>query len=1143
MPKQRASAVSDGAANSGVGVELRALGPVEAVVEGELVDLGATKQRALFALLLCQADRPVAVDTLIEELWSGEPPAAAMASLQAYVSNLRRVLEPRRQPRAPATVLRTRAPGYLLDSRSVEIDVRRFTDHATAGHEALARASPREALDKFDTALGLWRGSAYADVGEAAWVAPEIARLDELRLSVIEGRFTALLELGAHAVAVAELELHARAHPLREHGCQLLAVALYRGGRQAEALKLLRATRVALVKELGIDPGPALQRLEHDILTQAPTLDWHPPEPVSTVDVAALTPVPAGRCPPELAEDEVFVGREASLQGLVDVLGAVTRGRGQVVLVAGEPGIGKTSLLRRFAELARVTVVWGRCPEHVAAPPLWPWEQALRAVKARWPDLVVPDPVAALLSGEHLEMSQLDLAVAALRRFEAIREYLTSGPEPLVIVLDDLHWADVASLQLFMHLAEVVATSQLLLVATYRPHESAELSGTLAYLGAVRIELSGLDTEETQALAEAVAGREVSERAAGALRDRTEGNPFFLRELVGLLVSEQRLDQPDEVPVPVPVREVVLRRIDRLPEATTAVLAVAAVVGRCFDVQIVAEAASVDLDAALEAIDAAVAVGLVVEDEQRLSWFRFTHALVAEAVYETTGRLRRARQHHRIGQVTAQAWAGQDEHAGEVARHWLLAAELTPDTAAQAAIYAAAAARVADARFAFEDAAELWQQALAAAELAGDPARDVDRYSLLIGLATSLEQAGHRRDARSIFVQAIEHILTDADPDSRNSSRLVSAALGAIGEPAWYPGNSGEVDDQLIGVLERALPRLTDPVQRALMLSCLATAHYYDDDPARRAALSDQAFALARPTADSLALAQVLRLRVSALSGPDYPEQCLEATTDLLGLPGLPRPLAASVRLLRVGVLMTLGRNADITTEFDLLVPLIEQLRSRPLQMLLDWSRAGLLLLAGRWSEAEALSRATYELHARMKWFVVRASRIAQRWEAAYLTGSGAHLIDELRTAVEVTGVPALRSILAMALVRAGRVEEARAILYCTASGPRDYAWLYTQCWRLLAASRLGEAGLVAQLRGELLPYRHLACAAGVAAVSGSVAYFTGEAALVLGDTDAAIADFAVAIEVDERMGALPWLAEARNALARAQSLTSALHR
>jgi len=1134
---------------SAVGVELRALGPVEAVVGGRLADLGPRKQRVLFALLVSQVGRPVAVDVLLEELWAGAPPPAAMASLQAYVANLRRVLEPDRPPRAPAAVLRTRAPGYLLDSRGVEVDVHRFSEHATAGWEAWGQGDPQRAVSEFEAGLALWRGQAYADVADVAWVVPEVTRLDELRLSVVEGRCAALLALGAHEVAVAELEAHVQAHPLREHGCEHLALALYRAGQQAAALGVLRATRMRLADELGIDPGTALQRLERDILNQAPVLDWHPPTPARTV-AAADTVAP--RVPPTGApqstvweEGEVFVGREAALHRLGEALAVAVGGRGRMVLVAGEPGIGKTSLLRRFADTAGVPVVWGSCPEHVAAPPLWPWEQVLRAVHTRCTQRPVPALVVELLAGDTKPLpGGLDVAGAALRRFEAIGQYLTDGPDPLVVVLDDLHWADLASLRLLAHLAESVPASRLLLAVSYRLHEAGALAETLAALaraGAGRIELSGLDAVNTQALVSAMTGREVRKDTAEGLWARTEGNPFFLRELIGLLTSEHRLEQQNTAPVPPAVREVVLRRIARLPEVAAVVLSLAAIAGRHFDIEVVAEAASIQIEAALEAIDTAVAAGLVAENEQRLGWFQFTHALVAEALYETTGRLRRVRQHRQIGAAAARAWAGQDKRAAEIARHWLLAVELGPATAAQASTHAATAARVADTRLAPEDAVTLWRQALAAADLAGD---DVDRYPLLMGLATSLYQAGLLHEGLPVFVQAIEQVLAETGPEGTDSSRLVTAALAALGESA-YPVAYGQVDDRLVEVLNQTLSRLTDPVQRALVLSCLAVARYYDGDPQRRATLSDQALALARPTANDMSLAWVLRLRAMALLGcPDYPEQCLAATTELLELPGLPPPMVAATQLNSAALLVMLGRIPEAAAAYDLVAPLIERLRSQPLQAMLRWRRAALLLLAGRWQEADAHSEAAFDLHARMSWGLeqdtAQACRLTQRWEAAFLTGTGTHLIEELSATVKITGLPALHNILATSLVQAGRADEARAVLRCDTPGPNDYLWLYTQCWGLLAAAWLGATELVIRLRAQLLPYRRLTCTVVAIVISGPVSYFTGEAALALGDPDAALTDLTIAVEIGERIGALPWLAQARDAIGRAQRLRQA---
>jgi DNA-binding SARP family transcriptional activator len=257
-------------------VELRALGPIEVVVGGRLADPGAPKQRALLTLLASKAGEPVAVDVIVEELWAGNPPPSAIASLRAYVANLRRMLEPGRAPRTPPMVLRTYGRGYLLDSRAVEVDVHRFSERAVAGWQALDRGDPHRAVDEFEAGLALWRGQAYAEVADTACVRPDAARLEELRLSVVEGRCAALLAAGAHEIAAAELEAFVQAHPLREYGCELLSLALYRAGRQAGALAVLRTNRKRLADELGIEPRPALQLLEQQILNQAPSLDWRP---------------------------------------------------------------------------------------------------------------------------------------------------------------------------------------------------------------------------------------------------------------------------------------------------------------------------------------------------------------------------------------------------------------------------------------------------------------------------------------------------------------------------------------------------------------------------------------------------------------------------------------------------------------------------------------------------------------------------------------------------------------------------------------------------------------------------------------------------------------------------------------------------
>lgn len=649
---------------SRIKVEFRALGPVEAVVAGRMVHLGAPKQRTLLALLVSWVGQPVTVDVMLEEIWAGNPPPSAMTSLQAYVANLRRVLEPDRAPRTPPTVLRTHGRGYLLDSRVVEVDVQRFGQRAKAGWQAWDRGDPRQALKEFEEGLALWRGQAYADVAHAAWVVPEVARLEELRLSAVEGRCAALLAVGAHEVAVAELEAFMQAHPLREYGCELLSLALYRAGRQADALKVLRTNQKRLTEELGIDPRPALQRLERDILNHAPALDRYPnlAAPAISVPSGPAIPAPvraAGPSPSPAAGEEAFVGREVPLRQLVEALASAREGRGRVVTVTGDPGTGKTHLLRTFAKLAGAPVLWGACPEHVVAPPLWLWEQVLRAVGTYHPRRSIPGPVAELLDVDTRQSEDgREAAVATLRHFEAIVHYLTgaSQAEPLVVVLDDLHRADLNSVRLLAHLAASVPASQLLVAVAYRPGEAeilAETSAALARAEATRIALDGLNVQDTRTLASAMLHREIGESLAEQLWACTEGNPFFLREFVKLLTSEQSLEQPDTVPVPVPVREVVLRRIARLPETAAELLSVAAIAGRHFDIDVIAEAASIEIDTALKNLDAAVAAGLVEEDLKRLGWFRFTHGLIAKTLCETTGRMRRVRLYRRIGLAAA----------------------------------------------------------------------------------------------------------------------------------------------------------------------------------------------------------------------------------------------------------------------------------------------------------------------------------------------------------------------------------------------------------------------------------------------------------------------------------------------------------
>ncbi len=276
-------------------MQFRILGPLEVVRAGRALELGRPQQRAVLAVLLTHPNQTVSLDQLIELLWGEVPPSRAGAVVQAHISDLRRALEPDRAARAPARVLLTQAPGYRLILGGDDLDAERFERLAAVGHRLMAEHSPVAARESLSEALSLWRGPPLAEFVRYGFAEAEAARLHELRQVALEDRLEADLALGEHAQAAAELEALVGERPLREHLWGLLMIALYRSGRQGEALRAYAQARQILGEELGIEPGPALRRLEADVLAQAPTLDWRPPAKQGQPPAPSLAPyAPAG---------------------------------------------------------------------------------------------------------------------------------------------------------------------------------------------------------------------------------------------------------------------------------------------------------------------------------------------------------------------------------------------------------------------------------------------------------------------------------------------------------------------------------------------------------------------------------------------------------------------------------------------------------------------------------------------------------------------------------------------------------------------------------------------------------------------------------------------------------------------------------
>jgi DNA-binding SARP family transcriptional activator len=440
-----------------VALDFAILGPLEVRSDGALLPLRAAKQRLLLAILLLRANEVVSSDALIDALWGEAPPATATKALQVHVSQLRKVLGP-----GAAGVLRTSARGYVLAVDDDRLDLVRFTQ-ATAA--AAAAADPDEAARHLWGALALWRGDPLAELDGVAGLRGEVARLEELRWHAVEDRIDADLALGRHGAVVAELEALVDRHPGRERLHAQLMLALYRAGRQGDALAVFRAARRALVDELGIEPGRELRELHERILAQDPGLDRAPGPQRTTDDL---------------------VGRERELGTLLPILDGALGGGGAVVLLAGEPGIGKSRLaesLARHAFERGAAVAVGRCWEAGGAPAYWPWVQALGALVHE----VEPATLTAQLGRDAAEVAAIVPQVAELvpdaspaeasegdggrfRLFAAVAAFLrrAAAERPIALLLDDLHVADPPSLVLLRYLAAELPRSRIVIVGCYR---------------------------------------------------------------------------------------------------------------------------------------------------------------------------------------------------------------------------------------------------------------------------------------------------------------------------------------------------------------------------------------------------------------------------------------------------------------------------------------------------------------------------------------------------------------------------------------------------------------------------------------------------------------------------------------------------
>ncbi|MHA3022921.1 BTAD domain-containing putative transcriptional regulator [Mycobacterium sp. BMJ-28] len=1013
---------------------------MRAWVNGAPADLGGPKQRAVLARLVLAHGQVVSVDRLIEDLWEGEPPPKALAALQAYISHLRRVLEPGRQRRAAAQVIVSAAPGYCLRLPEAAVDV--------WSAEAKTVAAETHS-DLLEDVLTEWLGDPYVEVADTLWAAPEVARLTELRLSAVESYAAAQSALGQHAVVVRVLEPHARDHPGREAAACLLAAAQYRAGRQVAALDALRRTREYLTDELGLEPGRALRDLERDILRQAEHLD---PITVAPARAAPVTPPPAA---------SRTRGRAAELAA-IEAAATGARDDGlKVVWIGGEAGAGKTTLADTAAaalQRAGWTVAFGRCPEVDGAPAGWAWTEVLRPFRPT----LDPGQASALAALLH-DAGQPAHDSSAFWLAHALADVLgrAAAGQPLVVVLDDLHRTDGLTLELLRLLADRLGERPVLVIGTYRPSESgAELDMARAALAnhtAAHLMLTGLDDAALIGVATDCGLPTVTGATLKLLRDRTGGNPLFVREMARLMVAEG--SDAAHGGVPAGVRDVVRRRLARLPGQTVTVLRQAAVLGREVDLDLLEELAHTDTDL-LDALEPAVLAGLL--DEPGPGRIRFAHSLIRDTLYDDTSLLRRTRLHS----TALSLLGGRNTDAASLAYHAVAAA--TPETASQAAEFAMSAAREADAVGAPGEAARQWRAAVRMFELAAaQPHRAVPARC---GLISALARAGDAISAR----QELNRTVTLAAGDDG----LLVRALTALDSPlVWRLRTGDHIDPVIVDPLRRILAQNYPPQVRVhLLITLFKEVEGAEHDTAMAA--SAEALELARalhaadPDAHARLLCAALNVRAFACLGPDLAQQREPMAAELLRV----ATDCGAVDYQTVGhwlLFLAASGRSDLAAALDHVDQAVARAGTGQLGYLLgvlDAYVAQLTVLAGRPDDGEArylAAGASLAEHGVANGVLLG---LVGRVSAALTRGDLGPMADELLL-LHRTVSATMADGAVLALLAVGRRAEAQEVWSQRVPTERSYYWVAMTTLRVHAAVAIGDLAVARTEAAELLPY------------------------------------------------------------------------
>jgi class 3 adenylate cyclase len=895
--------------------------------------------------------------------------------------------------------------------------------------------------------------------------------------------------------------------------------------------------------------GPReLKGLAHAL--PAVRVEWEPAA-ASTVPLPALL-TDVGR---------IFVGREPEFERLGQLWKEAVAGERRVVLLAGEPGVGKTRLAAELAVAVHDQggiVLAGRCDEDLGVP-YQPFVEALRHFVDHTASEGLPQRLGRY-GGELVrlvpELAQRvpdlppplksDPETERYRLFDAMAGWLAamSAEEPALVVLDDLQWAARPTLLLLGHVARSPDLERVLVVGTYRDtelghdHPLVEVLADLRREGGVAgVSLTGFDPSGVAAYMEAATGHPLDGEElalARAIHEETEGNPFFVREVLRHLAETGAIERRegrwatrlpvDELGIPEGVRDVVGRRLSRLSGDTNQVLRVAAVVGAEFEWRVVQSAGGVADEALLATVEEAIGARLVTEASAHR--YRFSHALLRATLYESLTAARKAALHRKVaGAIESVHAHALEDHLPALAYHWARA--VAPAAGNDKAVdYAARAGDRALAQLANDEAARYYGQAL---ELLG-PARSSSaarRCHLLISLGEAQRRAGDPCYRETLL-----------DAARLAEERGDGAALGraALANSRGVFSITGGVDTERVAVLEAALAAHWegDAALRARLLANLAGELLYAPDQRRRFSLSEEAVAIAEVLDDPATLAHVLLARAGAILGPDSIGERHETALRLIPLAerlGDPS-LAAMAWWHRTVAALEAAQREEAERSLEACEVLSADLGQPNLRVFATLLRFVLLLIDGRFEESERLADHFLELARAAGWPDFALIHAAITASVRYEQGQLGELEEEIaRAAAANPGFGSFQAYFALVYCEIGQDDQARAVLAGLAGRlealPREHTWLRAQVQAAAASAHLKDRALATRWYDVLAPYAGQAACTSVA-WWGALDHYLGMLATTLRRFDEASAHFSAAEATHRRMKAPAWLARTR---------------